>query len=176
MSSPVIAIKTLTVDAWFDYECRACGESFDVERHAARMAPDVPLFVAPDEKVFAVMDDHGRFTCPHCGEIWQDGKARAQNNSPVLGKAKQKKVDLTLLIHPQWLEGCPKHDEQGRNYGGSATDAAEATIRWNDMRAAKLRLLEVRGLVAVEKVNKKGEYKSVMVVPQCITCPETGMA
>ena len=47
MSTPVIAIKTLTVDAWQDWECRGCGKTFDVERHAARMAPDAPLFVAP---------------------------------------------------------------------------------------------------------------------------------
>ncbi|MHB8523252.1 MAG: DUF1156 domain-containing protein [Limisphaerales bacterium] len=156
MKTPVIAIKTLTVDAWADWECRGCGEKFDVERHAARMAPNVPLFVAPDEKPFAVMDGEGRFTCPHCGEKRQDAKAFAENNSPELGKAKNKKVELTLLIHPQWLEGCPKCDEQGREYGGSATDSVEATIRWNNARAAKLRLLEVRG-----------------VLPEQVTCPET---
>ena len=62
-----------------------------------------------------------------------------------------------MLIHPQWLEGCPKHDEQGREYGGSATDSVEATIRWNNARAAKLRLLEVRGSL-----------------PEQVTCPENG--
>ena len=73
-----------------------------------------------------------------------------------MGKAKSKKVELSLLIHPQWLEGCPKHDEQGREYGGSATDSVEATVRWNNARAAKLRLLEVRG-----------------ELPEQVTCPET---
>ena len=63
-----------------------------------------------------------------------------------------------MLIHPQWLEGCPKYDEQGREYGGSATDSPEATIRWNNARAAKLRLLEVRG-----------------TLPEQVTCPETEM-
>jgi ssDNA-binding Zn-finger/Zn-ribbon topoisomerase 1/SAM-dependent methyltransferase len=156
MKTPVVAIKTLTVDAWPDWECRDCGKKFDVERHAARMAPDAPLFVAPDEKPFAVMDSAGRFTCPHCGKTRQDAKALAENNSSELGKAKNKKVELTLLIHPQWLEGCPKCDEQGREYGGSATDSVEATTRWNNARAAKLRLLEVRG-----------------VLPEQVTCPET---
>ena len=79
-----------------------------------------------------------------------------ESNSTELGKAKNKKVELTLLIHPQWLEGCPKDDEQGREYGGSATDSVEATIRWNNARAAKLRLLEVRGRL-----------------PEQVTCPET---
>jgi hypothetical protein len=155
MSSPVIAIKTLTVDAWV-WECSGCKKSFDVERHAARMSPDSPLFVAPDEKPFAVMDEHGRYECPHCGKTRTDAKALVENESPELGKAKSKQVDLTVLIHPQWLEGCPKADEQGREYGGSVTDSIEATIRWNNTRAAKLRLLEVRGKLPGE-----------------VTCPET---
>ena len=67
-------------------------------------------------------------------------------------------MELTLLIHPQWLEGCPKRDEQGREYGGSATDSVEATIRWDNARAAQLRLLEVRG-----------------TLPEQVTCPETGV-
>lgn len=159
MSTPVIAIKTLTVDAWVDWECRGCGKTFDVERHAARMAPDAPLFVAPDEKLFVVMDGGGCFSCPHCGTQYEDRRAAVAGNSMTLGKAKNKKVELTLLIHPQWLEGCPKHDEQGREYGGSATDSAEATIRWNNVRTATLRLLEVRGKL-----------------PEQVTCPETGVA
>lgn len=175
MTTPVVAVKTLTVDAWTDWECRKCGKKFDVERQAARMAPDVPLYVSPEEKPFAVMDSEGNYACPHCGKTRQDTKAFTEFNSPELGKAKNKKVELTLLIHPQWLEGCPKHDEQGRQYGGSATDSVEATTRWNNARAAKLRLLEVRGLVAVEKVSKKGERKTVMVVPPEVTCPETGI-
>jgi putative DNA methylase len=155
MTSPIVAIKTLTVDAW-EWECLGCKISFAVERQSARMSPDSPLFVAPDEKPFAVMDEHGRYKCPHCGKTRTDAKALVENESPELGKAKNKKVELTLLIHPQWLEGCPKTDEQGREYGGSATDSVEATIRWNNARAAKLRLLEVRGKL-----------------PEQVTCPET---
>lgn len=172
MPTPVIAIKTLTVDSW-TWECTGCKKSFDVERHAVRMAPDSPLFVAPDEKPFAVMDDQGSYKCPHCGIARQDSKAFLENESRELGKAKNKKVELTLLMHPEWLAGCPKHDEQNREYGGTATDTVESSVRWNNARAAKLRFLEVRGLVAVEKVNKKGERKTVMVVPPQVTCPET---
>ena len=128
------------------------------ESRSRPLSPDVPLFVAPDEKAFAVMDSDGRFTCPHCGKSRQDAKAFAENNSPELGKAKNKKVELTLLIHPQWLEGCPKHDEEGHEYGGSATDSVAATIRWNNARSVKLRLLEVRG-----------------TLPDQVTCPETGV-
>src|SRR5208283_5225987 len=106
----VVAVKSLTVDAWQDWECRGCGRKFDVQRQAARVAPDVPLFIGPGEKPFGVMDSAGRYACPHCGKTWQDAKAFAENNSPELGKAKNKKVELTLLLHPQWLEGCPKLD------------------------------------------------------------------
>lgn len=155
MSSPVVAIKTLTVDAW-TWECHDCKMSFDVERHAARMAPDSPLFVAPDERPFAVMDNEGRFNCPHCGKTRQDGKAFRELNSQEMGKAKNKKVELTLLIHPQWLEGCPKCDDRGAEYGGGATDSVEGTIHWNNARAARLRFLEVRGKL-----------------PEQVTCPET---
>ena len=44
MSSPVVAVKTLTVKAWIDRQCTKCGETFDIERHEARMAP-AALFV-----------------------------------------------------------------------------------------------------------------------------------
>jgi len=156
MSTPVVAVKSLTVDAWQDWECLGCGKKFDVERHSARMAPDISLLVATTEKSFAVMDNHGHFTCPHCGKTKQDERAFASGDSSDLGKATGKKVELTLLIHPQWLEGCPKYDNQGREFGGSSTDPVEATIRWNSARAARLRLLEVRG-----------------TLPEQVTCPET---
>jgi len=156
VSTPVIAVKTLTADTWPNQKCLACHKTFDVERHAARMAPDVPLFVAASEKLFAVMDDCGLFTCPHCGKTNQDERASATGDSSNMGKAIGKKVELSLLIHPQWLEGCPKYNEQGQEYGGSATDSLESTVRWNDARAAKLRLLEVRG-----------------ELPEQVTCPET---
>lgn len=156
VSTPLIAVKTLTVDTWANQKCPACQKTFDVERHAARMAPDVALFVASSEKPFAVMDNHGSFACPHCRKTRQDERAYTTGNSSNMGEAKGKKVELSLLIHPQWLEGCPKYDEKGREYGGSATDSVEATIRWNNARAATLRLLEVRGLL-----------------PEQVTCPET---
>ena len=91
MSTPVVAIKTLTVDAWADCECSDCHKTFDVERHAARMAPDSPLFVAPDEKPFAVMDDKGRFTCPHCGKKKQDERAFAKGIRLILAKQKTRR-------------------------------------------------------------------------------------
>src|SRR5260370_143598 len=106
MSTPVIATKTLTVDVWENHVCSPCEKKFDIERQSARIAPDVPLFVAPQEKPFAVMEERGRFVCPHCRQTVEDERAHAAGNSSHLGKTKSKKIELTLLIHPQWLEGC----------------------------------------------------------------------
>ncbi|MGE4157860.1 MAG: DUF1156 domain-containing protein [Planctomycetota bacterium] len=149
MSSPVMAVKELTVKFWA-HKCEHCGEVYDLEEHAARMAPGVPLVVADSESPHAVLDGFG-VTCPHCGK-------REEQVSDITRKAKKKKVNLTLLVHPNWLKGEAGKDEKGRVFGGSADDLVEDTIRWNQARAAKCRLVEVRG-----------------TLPDEVTCPETGV-
>jgi transcription elongation factor Elf1 len=139
MTSPVMAVKTLTVKSW-THSCGKCGEAFDVEEDAARMAPDAPFYVAPSEAPYSVLDRKKGVICPHCGHA-------AMVN---LGKGKNKKVELTLLVHPQWLVGEAKHDASGQLYGGSAQDNVAATTRWDAARAAKIRLLEVRGALPDE--------------------------
>ncbi len=145
MTSPVMAVKTLSVKHW-EHTCGKCGGEFHVEEESARMAPDVPLYVAPDEYPFSVLDRRKGVICPHCGHT-------AMVN---LGKGKNKKVELSLLVHPQWLAGSPKQDTNGQPYGGSAQDDVAATTRWDQERAAKIRLLEARG-----------------TLPDEVTCPET---
>jgi hypothetical protein len=147
MRSPVMAIKTLSVKHW-EHSCGKCSGEFHVEEEAARMAPDVPLYVVPTEYPFSVLDRRKGVICPHCGHS-------AMVN---LGKGKNKKVELSLLVHPQWLAGLPKQDEAGEPFGGSAQDHMEATARWNQERSQKLRLLEVRGELTEE-----------------VTCPESGV-
>ena len=147
MTSPVMAIKTLTVKHW-THTCGRCSEAFDVEEEAARMAPDSPLYVAPSEPPYSVLDRKKGVICPRCGHT-------AMVN---LGKGKNKKVELSLLVHPQWLAGEAKQDADGQPYGGSAQDNVAATERWNAARAAKIRLLEVRG-----------------TLPDEVTDPETGI-
>jgi adenine-specific DNA methylase len=73
-----------------------------------------------------------------------------------LGKSKNKKVELSVLIHPEWLAGAKKNSPEGETYGGAAQDDAVSTGRWNDERARTIRLLEVRG-----------------ELPEEVTCPET---
>lgn len=147
MSSPVMAVKTLTVKHW-EHTCGKCGNPFHVEEEAARMAPDVPFCVAPTEYPYSVLDRKRGVVCPHC-----DHTALVK-----LGKGKNKKVELSLLVHPQWLAGSPKQDGDGQPYGGSPQDDVAATTRWDQERAARIRLLEVRG-----------------ALPEEITCPETGV-
>lgn len=145
MTSPVMAIKSLTVKSW-EHTCESCHTEFDVEDKAARMAPDVPLYLASSEKPFVVMGSNGKFACPKCGHnIWIK-----------LGKGKNKKVELSLLVHPHWLVGSPNKDANGKPFGGSAQDDVKSTSSWNLERASKIRLLEVRG-----------------DLPDEVTCPES---
>lgn len=146
MSSPVMAVKNLTVKAW-EHTCKQCGQTFDVEDKEARMAPDVPLFVAPTEKAYTVMDPHQGVVCPNCN--WVEKR--------LLLQGKDKKVRLSLLVHPEWLSGSDGVDSNGNTFGGASQDDAISTGRWNAERSAHAKLLEVRG-----------------ELPDEITCPETG--
>jgi adenine-specific DNA methylase len=111
------------------------------------MAPDVPLFVSPDEKPYSILSHKGHLNCPGCGHT----------SMTKLGKSKKKKVELALLVHPEWIAGSPRADKQGRVHGGASQDCAQSTARWNEARANAVRLLEVRG-----------------PLPEELTCPETG--
>jgi hypothetical protein len=145
MTSPLIAVKSLTVKHW-EHTCNKCDYQFNVEERAVRMAPDVPLYVAPGETPYSVLNSKQEVVCPNCG----------YTSRVPLGKGKSKKVNLSLLIHPEWLAGSSNQDAAGQPYGGSAQDGVAATARWNIERASRIRLLEVRGLL-----------------PEEVTCPIT---
>lgn len=156
MSSPVIAVKTLTVKAWVARSCHKCRKEFDIEQHDARMAPEALFVCAPDETPYAVMDEAGKHACPHCGHQHQDEIAKHNGDSSSLGKADNKSVALTLLVHPEWLRGSPGQSSDGHWLGGSATDDAASTTAWNAERQKHLKLIEVRG-----------------TLPNEIECPDT---
>jgi len=145
MTSPLVAIKTLTVKAW-EHTCSKCGTAFDVEDTSARIAHDVPLYVAQTEKPFSVIDQKRGVVCPHCDH----------STMVKLGKSKNKKVELSVLLHPEWIAGAKKASAEGNAYGGAAQDDAISTGRWNEERSRTIRLLEVRG-----------------ELPDEVTCPET---
>lgn len=146
MTSPVMSVKSISVKSW-QHKCNSCHADFDIEDGEARMSPDAPLYVAPNEKPYAILDAKGRVICPSCGH----------SSMVKLGKSKNKKVNLSLLVHPDWMAGSPKADASGVPYGGSPHDDAASTKLWDAERASKMRLLEVRG-----------------DLPDEVTCPETG--
>jgi putative DNA methylase len=140
MTTPVMAVKSIAVRAW-ERTCRCCGQKYDIEEQDARMAPGAELVVAPTERAYAIaqlnlVGNPESATCPHCGNTERVG---------ILGKPNKKTVELSLLVHPEWLSGEPPTDAHGQFHGGSADDPIEATIRWNQARAAKCGLVEVRG-------------------------------
>lgn len=164
MTSPVMSVKTLTVKSW-EHCCTKCGDSFDVEENAVRMAPDVPLYVSPSEYPYSVLNPKNGVVCPHC----------EHTEIVKLGKSKNKKVELSLLVHPQWLAGEAKQDANGYPYGGSAQDDQPATARWHAVRASKTRLLEVRGTETLVEIGKNSVKKEKKIIPRQLTCPETGV-
>lgn len=145
MNSPLMAVKSLSVKYW-EHRCANCGVDFDVEECEVRMAPDAPLFIVPDEKPFSIINPSKGAVCPSCGH----------SEIIKLGKGKNKKVNLSLLVHPAWLAGSSAKDSMGSPYGGTAQDDLSATSLWNHERASKIRLLEVRG-----------------ELPEQVTCPVT---
>jgi putative DNA methylase len=140
MTSPVIAVKQLTVKSW-PHECKSCGVAYDIEDSEARMAPDAALVLAPDQKPFAVLHKSKGVVCPSCA---------VSEAFPVLAKAEKKKVELTLLAHPDWLSGEGPNDASGAALGGSFTDDADSTARWNQARSRRARFIEVRGSLPEE--------------------------
>lgn len=150
MSSPVMAVKTLTVRAW-SRRCEKCEREFDVEAQDARMAPGVEQIIADGEPPYAVLGRDASIRCPCCN-------SKLAPASPQSERPRRKRITLSLLVSPQWLAGSPDTTEDGIPLGGSATDTAAATARWNRVRAATNALFEVRGDLPAE-----------------VTCPYSGM-
>ena len=148
MSTPVMAVKTLTVKSW-PHRCQSCKRAFDVEEQEARMSPDAPLVVAESESAYSILQTDWSVKCPYC---------RFSERVATTGKTKRsKRIKLSLLIHPQWLAGETGTSEEGEPYGGSVSDDVDSTVRWNLTRGRKVKLLEVRGKL-----------------PDEVICPETG--
>jgi putative DNA methylase len=162
MSSPVMAIKTISVKSWA-HKCPSCEMAFDIEEADARMAPDVPLYVAPSEAPYTVLSGGDCVTCPGCERAFTAHihpttglNIESEHGQRRLGKGKVKNIEFSLLVHPEWLGGSPRVAANGAEYGGSPQDDAASTAAWNAERAIHIRLLEVRG-----------------TLPETVTCPDT---
>lgn len=177
MSSPVMAVKTLSVKYW-KRACKHCGQKYDLEEREARMAPGVELVAADTEPAYAIatlnmMDKPESAVCPHCGKKETIG---------ALGKGEKKNVELSLLVHPDWLKGESSKDKNGNAFGGSADDSVDSTLRWNGARASSCKLIEVRGALPDEvalidgTVIKTGEEGGTVPGKSTFACAACGTA
>jgi DNA-directed RNA polymerase subunit RPC12/RpoP len=150
MTSPVMAVKTLSVKHW-EHSCSKCGGDFHVEEDMARMAPDAPLYVAPSEHPFSVLDRRKGVICPHW---WphRDGESRQGQEQ----EGGTEPAGASAMAGGRGEAGCERPA-----YGGSAQDDVAATTRWDNARASKIRLLEVRGALPEEVTDpKRGHFCS----------------
>lgn len=177
MSTPVMAVKSISIKAW-KRKCKHCGEHYDIEEKDARMAPGVELVVADSEHPFAIaklnmVGNPESAVCPHCGKQDTFGK---------LPKPGKKAIELSLLVHPDWLKGESSIDNKGNAFGGSADDSVESTVRWNKVRAASCTLIEVRGALPDEvtlvdgTVIKTGEDGGTVPGKSTFACAACGTA
>ena len=68
------------------------------------MAPDAPFYVAPSEPPYSVLDrKKGR-----------DLPALRPHGVGEPRQGQEQKVELSLLVHPQWLAGEAKQDANGQ--------------------------------------------------------------
>jgi putative DNA methylase len=149
VGSPVIAAKTITVKYWPDVRCPRCESVFDVESAEARLAQGAAFIVAETERPFTLIGPDASVQCPTCGH-----NDRYPNLSTTGG---DKRIELTVLIHPRWFAGGPGLEPDGSIYGGSADDDLESTLDWFESRSAHCDIVEVRGQL-----------------PDVVRCPITG--
>lgn len=142
MTSPVVAVKSLSVKTWQDVECQRCGSSFDLECQEARMAPDVPLVVSESEAPYAIMDDDGHYQCPHCQHHHRDEAAAQKGESSRLLKkmTKNKTIKLSLIVDEPWMKGA-----HNAKTGGTCNSDSSSTEQWYLSRTNTSYLFEIRG-------------------------------
>lgn len=145
MTTPVVVEKDISIPSWVGHECRACGGRFDVEPKPVRLAPSSPLVVSDDEAPFVTMNLNGEYNCPHCNAAFCDEVALHNGKSVSLKKLQRKTVTLTLLVHPDWLQGVGGLTGTKSVLGGRIGDPLEANLEWYDRRSKTCMLIEYRG-------------------------------
>lgn len=153
IGSPIMVEKSVTSKYWLR-KCSHCGDDYHLENKDVRLAPGYSLVIAESEAPFTTVrteTHHDEGDCPNCGNTEKIDSTWRERN-----KAKTKKVQLSLMVHPKWMKG-EGAESAGVNFGGSANDDTDSTIAWNEIRAGNTDLIELRGKV-----------------PDVITCPNTG--
>jgi adenine-specific DNA methylase len=113
-------------------------------------------------KLLDLVDDEPGLRCPECNAFTgQQIKAVLERHSIArrasdinkkdfdIGK---KKIQMYLLIHPDWLKGVGGFDENGNELGGWAGASPEDTGKWYNLRIEKLSIIEVRGELLTDHI------------------------
>ena len=133
-SSYVIAIKEMTVK-YQEIECPDCNQKIDFEEQEIRMAPGSKMLINEDEKPFITAELKTEYKCPVC---------KYKIEKPINSFKKSKKINLTVLISPEWLKGSPGIDKEGI-LGGFADAPVYKTVNWLNERLKNLEVIEYRG-------------------------------
>lgn len=141
------------------------------------------------EQLLEMVDDEPGLCCPECGtfagekvkqELTKQSKARLASdiNKNKFG-IKRYRVNMHLLMHPDWLAGTPGVDENGDELGGYAGASPESTAAWFQLRQKRLFLIEVRGETLPKTIRTVGGeviYTDEATVParSSFTCSACG--
>jgi putative DNA methylase len=133
-SSYVIAKKDLSVK-YQEIECPDCKNKIHFEQQEVRIAPGAKFLVDETETLFIPASKKTEYNCPECNY-----KLSLYPNDCK----KSKKVNLTLLISPEWLKGSAGIDEDGI-LGGYVDAPVDKTEKWLNDRIKNLEVIEYRG-------------------------------
>lgn len=108
------------------------------------------------DKLKNSLPDESSLICPNCGKFAANSllnivnhHAESSTNASQRKKKafdiKTKKVQMRLLIHPEWLKGTAGYDENGEELGGYAGADPDKTAQWYEKRSENLKLVEIRG-------------------------------
>lgn len=107
--------------------------------------------------------------CPHCHEfaghdiqevLKRHTACKTSERKKKAFGIQKKKVQLWLMVSPEWAKGASGKDDDGHEYGGYAGAPAEATARWNAKRLENLSLVEIRSNTEPDTFFLHGEQIS----------------
>lgn len=134
----------------------------------------------------AMVDQEEGLKCPHChafagkplkNALLKHATCKATARKKKDFNIKKKKVQLWLLISPEWAKGTNGKDENGQEYGGYAGAPADNTAAWNEKRLESLSLIEIRAKKEPERIFYHGKTVSTKgTVPRQahFTCSHCG--
>lgn len=134
----------------------------------------------------AMVDGEEGLKCPHChsfaGEpikivLKKHTTCKASERKKKAFNIQKKKIQLWLLISPEWTCGTSGKDVSGKTFGGYADADIKETIAWNEKRLDHLSLIEIRANKEPEAFFYNGKKQTIRgTVPRQahFTCAHCG--